>query len=89
MLAKVTRGNQITIPKEIVEKAHLKEASPYLEVDYTQGVITLKPVVVEERIAPEQFEKFQTGVLKREKGDLRFESVEEGIRHFRKRLKKG
>lgn len=88
MLAKITRGNQVTIPKEIVEKAHLNEASPYVEVQYLKGIITLKPVVVEERIPPEQFEKFQEWALKREKGDLQFESLEEGIRHFRGRVKK-
>lgn len=89
MLAKITRGNQVTIPKGIIEKAHLEEASPYVEVHYTHGVIVLKPVVVEERVAPEQFEKFQAWALKQEKGDLRFKSLEEGIRHFKKKIKKG
>ena len=89
MLAKITRGNQVTIPKEIIEKAHLEESSPYVEVNYSHGVIILKPVVVEERVPPEQFEKFQEWALKPEKGDLRFESLEEGVRHFKKRLKKG
>ena len=89
MLAKITRGNQVTIPKEIVEKAHLEESSPYVEVNYSHGVIILKPVVVEERIPPEQFEKFQEWALKPEEGDLHFKSLEEGVRHFKKRLKKG
>ena len=88
MLAKITRGNQVTIPKEIVKKAHLEETSPYVEVNYSHGAIVLKPVTVEERIAPEQFEKFQAWALREEKEDLRFKSLEEGIRHFKKRLKK-
>lgn len=87
MLAKITRGNQVTIPKEIMEKARLSPVSPYVEVDYEKGVITLVPVMVEERIPPEQFEKFREWALKEEKGDVRFESLEEGIRHLKKRLK--
>lgn len=70
MLAKLTRGNQITIPKPIVEKAHLKSGSDYLEVEYHAGVIYLKPVEVEEKIAPEIFEKFQKQMLKKERGDV-------------------
>lgn len=88
MLVKITRGNQITIPKQIVEKAHLRESSEYLEVGYANGVIYLKPAVVEERINPEQFEKFEEWALKKERGDLEFRTLEEGIRHFRKRIKK-
>lgn len=89
MLAKITRGNQVTIPKEIVEKAELDLSSPYVEVEYSKGVITLRPVVVEERISPEQFEKFQTWALKEETEDLRFPSLGEGIQHLKKRIKKG
>jgi len=88
MLAKLTRGNQITIPKDIVEQAHLREASEYVEVGYAHGVIYLKPVTVEERISPEQFEKFQSWALRQERGDLRFDSLQEGVQHFKKRLKK-
>ena len=88
MLAKITRGNQITIPKEIIKKAHLKESSPYVDVEYTGGVIYLKPVTVEERIEPEQFEKFQKWALEKDPGDLRADSLEDGIMHFKKRAKK-
>ena len=70
MLTKLTRGNQITIPRPIIEKAHLKSGVDYLQVEYIGGVIYLKPVEVEERIAPEIFEKFQKQVLKKEKGDM-------------------
>ncbi len=88
MLAKITRGHQVTIPKEIVEKAHLKEGSPYVEVEYLQGVIMMRPVVVEERVPPEHYEKFQAWAVRQEKGDLRFDSPAEGIEYFKKRLKK-
>jgi len=69
MLTKLTRGNQITIPKPVIEKAHLKAGSDYLDVEYIDGIIYLKPVEVEERIAPEIFEKFQKQTLKKEGGD--------------------
>lgn len=69
MLTKLTRGNQITIPKPVIEKAHLKAGSDYLEVEYREGIIYLKPVEVEERIAPEIYERFQRRMLKPEPGD--------------------
>lgn len=87
MLTKLTRGNQITIPKPIIEKAHLKAGSDYLEVEYSDGIIYLKPVEVEERIAPEIFEKFQNRMLKKEGGDaLVSEADSEG--YLSKRAKK-
>lgn len=89
LLAKITRGNQVTIPKEIVKKAHLDESSPYVDVGYSNGTIILKPVLVEERISPEQFEKFREWTLKKESGDVSFGSMEEAIRHLKKRVKKG
>jgi len=70
MLSKLTRGNQITIPKAIVERAGLHMGSDYLDVEYRGGLILLKPVSVEEKIPPEVFEKFQKAVLQREKGDI-------------------
>ena len=88
MLAKITRGNQITIPKEIIKKAHLKESAPYVDVEYANGVIYLKPVIVEERIEPEQFEKFQKWALEKDASDFQTDSLEDGITHFKKRVKK-
>ena len=88
MLAKITRGNQITIPKEIVKKANLDPASPYVEVGYANGVIFLKPVEVEERISPEQWDKFIEWSLKKEPGDVTFDSAEEASQYLKKRMKK-
>ncbi len=70
LLTKLTRGNQITIPKPIIEQAHLKSGSDYLEVEYQSGIIYLKPVDVEERITPEIYEKFQKEMLTIEKDDI-------------------
>ncbi len=78
MLTKLTRGNQVTIPKPIIEKAHLKSGSDYLNVEYREGVIYLKPVEVEERIVPEIFERFQKQMLKKGKDDVLLDKKEAG-----------
>ncbi len=88
MLAKVTRGNQVTIPKEIVRKAHLKEGNDYVDVEYANGIIVLKPVEVEERVAPEELERFARAVQRREPGDVKAnpkETVEGLLRRWKKR----
>ena len=63
MLAKLTRGNQLTIPKKIVNKIRLQAGRDYLDVTYLHGVIVLKPVDVEERIPPEAYDRFIKDVL--------------------------
>ena len=70
MLAKLTRGNQLTIPKEIVNHVHLQAGRDYLDVTYLHGVIVLKPVDVEERVPPESYEKFLKDVLTIRPGDI-------------------
>ena len=70
MLAKLTRGNQFTIPKPIIDKARLQAGRDYLDVTYLHGVIILKPVDVEERIPPESYEKFLKDVLTLRPGDI-------------------
>ncbi len=87
MLTKLTRGNQITIPKPVIEKAHLKAGSDYLEVEYREGIICLRPVEVEERIAPEIFEDFQKQVLKKERGDV-VVAAKEGEEFLSRRAKR-
>lgn len=87
MLTKLTRGNQITIPKPVIEKAHLKAGSDYLDVEYREGIICLKPVEVEERISPEIYEKFQKQTLMESKGDA-LVTEDEGEGFLSKRAKK-
>ena len=70
MLAKLTRGNQLTIPKDVVERARLKAGRDYLDVTYLRGVIIIKPVDVEERIPPECYEKFIKDALTIRPGDI-------------------
>ena len=70
MLAKLTRGNQLTIPKGIVERIHLQAGRDYLEVTYLHGVIILKPVDVEERIPPESYEALLKDAFTVRPGDI-------------------
>jgi bifunctional DNA-binding transcriptional regulator/antitoxin component of YhaV-PrlF toxin-antitoxin module len=70
MLAKLTRGNQFTIPKPIVTKAHLKAGHDYLDVSYVNGAIILKPVDVEERIPPEAYETLIKEAVTIRPGDI-------------------
>lgn len=70
MLAKLTRGNQLTIPKKIVGQSHLRAGWDYLDVTYVHGVIVLKPVDVEERIPPEAYESLLKDAFRVERGDV-------------------
>ncbi|MBI3996846.1 MAG: AbrB/MazE/SpoVT family DNA-binding domain-containing protein [Candidatus Omnitrophica bacterium] len=70
MLAKLTRGNQLTIPKEIVHRVHLQAGRDYLDVTYLHGVIILKPVDVEERIPPESYEALLKDAFTVKPGDI-------------------
>ena len=70
MLAKLTRGNQLTIPKDIVLRVHLQAGRDYLDVSYLKGVIILKPVDVEERIPPECYEALIKDALTIKPGDI-------------------
>jgi len=70
MLSKLTRGNQVTIPKPIAERAGLKAGRDYLEVEYTHGIICLKPVEIEERIPEEAWEKLTKKAKEPERGDI-------------------
>ena len=70
MLSKLTRGNQVTIPRVIAERAGLKMGRDYVDIEYVGGVICLKPVDIEERIPPEDLEKLMKKALEKEKGDI-------------------
>ena len=70
MLAKLTRGNQLTIPKEIVTRVHLQAGRDYLDVTYLHGAIILKPVDVEERIPPESYEALLKDAFTIRPGDI-------------------
>lgn len=56
-LAKLTRGNQVTIPRHIVQRIGLKQGRDYLKVEYDRGSIVMKPVEIRERIPDEVYSK--------------------------------
>lgn len=86
-LSKLTKSNQVTIPKYIVEKLQLKQKEDYLEVEYHNGIIYLKPVSIEERILPEAFEKLHKKAFRKEPGDLVLDE-KRAKTYLRKRMKK-
>lgn len=69
-LLKFTRGNQLTIPQEIIRQAGLEPTKDYLSVEYLKGVIVLKPVEIEERIPSQVYEKLLDHVFDAEEGDI-------------------
>lgn len=87
LLTKLTRGNQVTLPKVIVEKARLKKGEDFFYVEYINGSIILKPIDIEERIPPETFEKFIKGNLKIEKEDVLLKS-DKSNKFLENRIKK-
>lgn len=87
LLTKLTRGNQVTLPKIIVEKAHLKKGEDFLYVEYIDGSIVLKPIDIEERIPAETFERFIKGNLNADKDDVLITSNQSN-KFLEKRMKK-
>ena len=70
MLAKLTRGNQFTIPKPIIEQARLKAGRDYLSVEYLHGVIVLKPVDVTPRISSKNYAALLRDAFTARPGDI-------------------
>ena len=70
MLAKLTRGNQFTIPKSVIERAHLRAGRDYLDVEYLHGLIVLKPVDVRPRVPPETYEMILKDAFAIKSGDI-------------------
>ena len=87
MLAKLSRGNQLTIPKEIVERVRLQAGRDYLDVTYLNGIIILKPVDVEERVSPESYEALLKDAFAIRPGDIVADERSAGT-VLKKRLKK-
>ncbi len=70
MLAKLTRGNQFTIPKPIIERARLKAGRDYLNVEYLHGLIVLKPVDVIPRTSPKNYAALLRDAFTVQPGDI-------------------
>lgn len=76
MLSKITRGSQVTIPKPIMERIGLKAGCDYVDIEYRQGIVYLKPVDIQERIPKEEWEKLKRKALTRERGDITLSTEE-------------
>ena len=90
MLAKISRKNQLTLPKKIVEKmGFLEGEEKYVDVEVKENRVIMRPVTVtvEEKFSPEQAAKFRAWALDHEK-DVVFDSAEKATEFLKKRIKK-
>lgn len=88
MLVKRTRGNQVSLPKRILEQAGIAADDRYFDVEYRAGVICLKPVTVEDKIPDHAYEELLRWAAKTEPGDKIFQSGREAVEHLRRISKK-
>ena len=88
MLVKRTRGNQVSLPKRILEAAGVADDDRYFDIDYRHGLICLKPVTVEEKIPDRAYEELLKWAKKSKPGDRTFQSGQEAIAYLRRIAKK-
>ncbi len=90
MLAKISRKNQLTLPKKVVEKLGFSsEEEKYVDVEVDGNRVIMKPVTltVEEKFSEEQMEKFRVWALNHEE-DAAFDSAKKATDFLKKRMKK-
>lgn len=88
MLVKRTRGNQVSLPKRVLEQAGIGEEDQYFDVQYRGGLICLKPVTIEEKVPDRAYEELLRWAAKTELGDKVFSSGREAIEHLKRISKK-
>ena len=88
MLVKRTRGNQVSIPKRVLDQAGVAEDDRYFDVEYRSGLICLKPVTVEDKISDRAYEELLRWVSKPEPGRKVFHSGKEAVAYVRKLAQK-
>jgi hypothetical protein len=88
MLVKRTRGNQVSIPKQILVAAGIEKEDQYFDVQYRRGVICLKPISIEEKIPHCAYQELLRWAQKTEAGDKVFQSGREAVAHVRRLVKK-
>lgn len=79
MLVKRTRGNQVSLPKQILQQAGIGEADRYFDVQYRGGLICLKPVTVEDKIPDRAYEELLRWVQKTRSTRKSFQNGQEAI----------
>jgi len=88
VLVKRTRGNQVSLPKQVLEEAGLGEGDRYFEVGYRNGVIYLKPVTVEEKIPDRAYEELLRWVRRPEPGRKVFRTGKEAVEYVKRLAQK-
>lgn len=88
MLVKRTRGNQVSIPKRVLEAAGVADGDRYFDVAYRHGVICLKPVTVEEKVPDAAYEALLRWVAKPERGTKVFHSGKEAVAYIKQLVRK-
>ena len=88
MLVKRTRGNQVSIPKQVLAQAGVGEQDRYFDVEYRRGVICLKPVTVEDKIPDRAYEELLRWAVKPHRGDKTFQSGRDAAAYLRRIAKK-
>jgi len=88
MLVKRTRGNQVSIPKRLLEQAGIDEGERYFDAEYHNGAIVLKPVMVEEKIPDKAYKELLRWAAKTKPGDKVFASGREAVAYLKKISKK-
>ncbi len=83
MLVKRTRGNQVSIPKRVLEQVGVAEGDRYFDVACRNGTICLKPVTVEEKIPDTAYEELLRWVRQPERGRKIFHTGKEAVEYVR------
>lgn len=84
MLVKRTRGNQVSLPKKVLEEAGLSEEDRYFDVACNDGIICLRPITVEEKIPDRAYEELLRWSREHQQGDRIFRSGQEAIQYVKK-----
>ena len=88
MLVKRTRGNQVSLPKQVLKEAGITDGDRYFDVVYRGGLICLKPVTVEDKIPDRAYEELLQWAGKTEPGDRTFRTGREAVGYLRRIAKK-
>jgi hypothetical protein len=88
MLVKRTRGNQVSIPKRILEEAGVGEEDRYFDVICRGGLICFKPVTVEEKIPARAYEELLRWAARPHRGEKVFHSGKEAVAYIKSLVKK-
>ena len=84
---KINARNDIHLPAEALRLLNLGKER-LIKAEVKGNCLVLVPVDLEPRYSHQELEKFQEWALKKDKGDIQFDTLEEGIQHLKKRIKK-